>query len=349
MKIIVDAMGGDNAPEEIVKGALMAAREHELEIVLAGRGEDILRCIEKMGLKDLPRGVEIVNASEVISMEDDPSNAIRQKKDSSLTVALHLLRDDRGDALVSAGSTGAILSGATLIVKRVRGIRRAALAPFIPNSAGGFILLDCGANVECTPEYLLQFAFMGSRYAQDILKLDAPRVGLLNNGAERTKGTPLYLQTYELLEKAGQDGHINFIGNVEAKDAMKGACDVLVSDGFTGNILLKALEGGVSFVMSELKKVYMTNILTKISALLVKKYVGELKSKMDPDKVGGTIMLGISKPVIKAHGSSGALAICSAIRQAAAAAGADTASKLQTDIGHMKIDETEQNLQEKGE
>ena len=344
MKIIVDAMGGDNAPEEIVKGAVMAAREHGQEIVLTGRGEDILRCIDKMGLKELPRGVEIVNASEVIEVEDDPANVIRQKKDSSLTVALNLLRDGRGDALVSAGSTGAILSGATLIVKRVRGIRRAALAPFIPNSAGGFILIDCGANVECTPEYLLQFAFMGSYYAEDFLKLSSPRVGLLNNGTERTKGAQLQLEAYDLLEKAGQDGYLNFVGNVEAKDAMSGVCDVLVSDGFTGNVLLKSLEGGVSFIMSELKTIYETSFLTKISALLIKKRLRGLKTRLDPDKVGGTMMLGISKPVIKAHGSSNAVAVCSAIRQAACAADGGAALKLQENIDRMKIDEMTQNI-----
>ena len=250
MKIIVDAMGGDNAPDEIVKGALDAAQAQNVDVVLVGRGEDILRVIERLGMKELPRGIEIVNASEVIEMEDDPAIAVRVKKDSSLAVAMNLLRDGRGDALVSAGSTGALLSGATLIVKRVRGVRRAALAPVIPNAKKGFVLIDCGANSDCNPEYLLQFAFMGAFYAEDTLKIEKARVGLLNNGAERTKGTELQLGTYKLLEIAGNEGYLNFVGNVEAKDAINGACDVLVCDGFTGNALLKSIEGTAGFIMS---------------------------------------------------------------------------------------------------
>jgi len=342
MKIIVDAMGGDNAPDEIVTGAIDAAREHGLEVTLVGRGEDILRVIDRMGLTELPRGVEIVNASEVIDIEDDPATAIRIKKDSSLSVALGLLRDSRGDALVSAGSTGALLSGATLIVKRVRGIRRAALAPFIPNSENGFILIDSGANVECSAEYLLQFAFMGSFYAEHLFKTGSPRVGLLNNGAERTKGTQLQLDAYDLLDKAGQAGYLNFIGNVEAKEVMAGACDVLVCDGFSGNILLKSIEGTAILVMSELKKVFFKNAATKLSALLVKKHLSGLRRKMDPDAIGGTVMLGISKPVIKAHGSSKANAFASAMLQARDAAAMDMAARLGENISRMKVDVQEQ-------
>jgi glycerol-3-phosphate acyltransferase PlsX len=290
-----------------------------------------------MGLAELPRGIEIVNATEVIEIDDDPANAIRVKKDSSLSVGLALLRDGRGDALVSAGSTGALLSGATLVVKRVRGIRRAALAPLIPSASGSFILIDCGANSECTPEYLLQFAFMGSFYARDVLKVNNPRIGLLNNGAESTKGTPLQIETYELLKIAGEDGALNFIGNIEAKDAMKGACDVLVCDGFTGNIFLKTIEGTASLIMSELKGVFMSSVLTKLSALLIKNSMSGLKKKMNPDSVGGTALLGISKPVIKAHGSSNAAAIQSAIKQAAIEASTDIAARFQANIERMKL------------
>ena len=335
MKIIVDAMGGDNAPDEIVKGALDASKELGVDIILCGREEDVLRVIERLGLSGLPDGVELVNASEVIGMEDDPANAVRMKKDSSLTVALNLLRDGRGDALVSAGSTGALLSGATLIVKRARGIRRAALAPYIPNAAGGVIIIDSGANAECTPEYLLQFAYLGSYYAQDVLKIKSPRVGLLNNGTEPTKGTPLHLEVYPLLEEAGRKGDLNFVGNVEAKDVMADACDVLVCDGFSGNILLKSLEGMASFIMSELKRIYKRNLLTKVSALLIKKHINGLRVRMNPDTIGGTILLGIVKPVIKAHGSSNAAAISSAIRQAVDASVADIASKLA--VTEMKL------------
>ena len=338
MKIIIDAMGGDNAPEEIVKGALDAVGEKIADVVLVGIGEEILRVIERMGLKDIPHGIEIVNASEVIGMEDDPATAVRLKRDSSLTVALGLLRDGRGDALVSAGSTGALLSGATLVVKRVRGIRRAAMAPIIPTAGGGFVLIDCGANTECTAEYLLQFAFMGSFYAESILKRGNPRIALLNNGTERTKGGALQLETYELLEKAGAEGSLNFIGNMEAKEALTGACDVLVCDGFTGNILLKSLEGMAGFILSELKQLYMKNTVTKLSALVIKKHMRELKSKMNPDTYGGTALLGISKPVLKAHGSSNAAAICSAVRQAVEVACADEASRLLESISRMTIE-----------
>jgi len=341
MKIIVDAMGGDNAPDEIVSGALDASRELKIDIMLVGRGEDILRSIERLGLRELPHGIEIVNASQVIEFEDDPAIAVRVKKDSSLSVALAQLRDGHGDALVSAGSTGAILSGATLIVKRVRGIRRAAMAPVIPNLAGGFVLIDCGANTECTPEYLLQFAYMGSFYAEDILNTSKPRVGLLNNGQERSKGGTLQLEVYKLLEKAGLDGDLNFIGNIEAKEAIAGGCDVLVCDGFTGNVLLKSMEGTASFIMTEFKGLFMTNLLTKISALLIKKHIGVLRARMNPDRIGGTAMLGISKPVIKAHGSSNAAAITGAIRQAADAAGKDIATRLQDNMARMRISDCE--------
>jgi len=341
MRILVDAMGGDNAPDEIVYGALDAARVCNVDVVLVGRGEEILRSIERKGLTELPRGVEIINATEVIEIEDDPAVAVRVKRDSSLTIALTELRDGRGDALVSAGSTGAILSGATLIVKRIRGIRRAALAPVIPNAAGGFVLIDCGANVECSPEYLLQFAYMGSFYAQDVLGTDRPRIGLLNNGRERSKGTPLLLETYELLEKAGAEGALNFIGNVEAKEAVMGECDVLVCDGFTGNVLLKSFEGMAGFIISELKGLFMKNAATKLSALMIKKHMGQLRAKMDPDRIGGTALLGISKPVIKAHGSSKAEAICNAIRQAANAAGSDISVRLADSVASTKTVESE--------
>ena len=332
MRIIVDAMGGDNAPHEIVKGALAAAQSGDAEIILTGREEAIRSCIEAPGTSLPQSKIEIVNASEVIEFEDDPATAIRQKKNSSMAVGLELLRDGRGDAMVSAGNTGALLSGATLIVKRARGIRRAALAPIVPNSAGGFVLIDCGANSECTPEYLLQFAFMGSYYAESALGLKTPRVGLLNNGTEPTKGTPLQLETYALLENAASEGKLSFVGNVEAKDAIKAACDVLVCDGFTGNILLKTIEGTASFILTELKGIYNSGIMMKLSALMIKNRLGGLKQKMSSDTVGGTMLLGISKPVIKAHGSSGADAIRNAVRQAVTAAESNIIARLEESI-----------------
>jgi len=326
-------MGGDNAPGEIVTGAINAAAELGVEVTLVGRSEDILRAAGRKDVSELPDNVKLVNASEVIEIHDDPATAIRTKRDSSLSVGLTLLRDDRGDALVSAGSTGALLSGATLIVKRVRGLRRAALAPVIPSAAGAFILIDCGANAECTPEYLLQFAYMGSFYAEDVLGIKSPRIGLLNNGAESTKGTPLQLETFDMLKNSKLD----FLGNVEAKDAMKGVCDVLVCDGFTGNVFLKTIEGTASLIMSELKAVFTSGALTKLAALLVKKKMSGLKDKLNPDSTGGTALLGISKPVIKAHGSSGAGAIQNAIAQAVKEVRSDIAGRFRENIGNMKI------------
>lgn len=235
-------------------------------------------------------------------MEDDPSTATRRKKDSSMAVALTMLKEGKGDAVISAGSTGALLTGATLTVKRIRGIRRAALAPVIPNGGKGVMLIDCGANVECTSEYLLQFAFMGSFYMKNIMGIPNPKVGLLNNGTEESKGGELQKQSYSLLKKASDEGRINFIGNVEGSAALTGAVDVLVTDGFTGNILLKGSEGMIKFLMGQLKGVFLSSTKNKLAALALKGDFAKLKDMMDVNKVGGTAMLGISKPVIKAHG-----------------------------------------------
>ena len=343
MKIIVDAMGGDKAPDEIIKGALRAADELKIEVVLTGRGEEVLRSIERLGLTELPKNISISNAAEIVSMEDDPINGVRGKKDSSMSVGLTMLRDGAGDAFVSAGSTGALLSGATLIVKRIRGIRRAALAPIVPSKSGGFILIDCGANVECTPEYLLQFAYMGSYYSEGVLGVSKPRVGLLNNGTESTKGTSLQTETYALLEAAAADNAINFVGNIEGKEALLGGCDVLVADGFSGNIMLKSVEGASLFIMSELKSVFTSGFLSKIAALIVKNKFKGLKAKMDPDKVGGTALLGISKPVVKAHGSSGEEAMFNAIRQAKNIVESQITEKLQKNTERMKVDKEVKN------
>jgi glycerol-3-phosphate acyltransferase PlsX len=338
MKIIVDAMGGDNAPFEIVKGAVMAAEEFNTEITLVGRGEEILRCFEQMDIKDIPTGIEIANASQVVEMEDDPASVTRVKTDSSMTVALKLLHDGKADAMVSAGSTGALLSGATLIVKRIRGIRRAALAPIIPsNNNNGTLIVDVGANAECTCEYLLQFAFMGYYFAKTFTGNANPRVGLLNIGTEETKGNSLYKETHALLKNASDEGRINFIGNVEARDVMDGVCDVLVCDGFTGNIFLKGIEGMGIYFMSEVKKIFAKNTKTKMAAVALKDDFAELKKKTDSSEIGGTAMLGITKPVIKAHGSSDAYAIRSAIRQAMATAQSGVCQSIEENVQYMKV------------
>lgn len=317
MKIIIDAMGGDNAPGEIVKGAVQAAAEFDVELVLVGRENEINACLKKENAGRPIGKISVVNATEVVTMEDDPTGVLRSKKDSSMSVALRMLRDGGGDACISAGSTGALLSGATLIVKRIRGIRRAAMAPVLPNNEGkGVMLIDCGANVECTPEYLLQFAYMGSFYSKAILGCENPRVGLLNVGTEDTKGGELQKESFKLLKAASDEGHINFIGNVEAQAVLFNGVDVVVTDGFSGNVMLKTIEGTGAFIMRHIKNILTFNRRSKLAALIIKKRLAEFKKIIDPSEVGGTAMLGISKPVIKAHGSSDARAIKNAIKQA---------------------------------
>ena len=337
MKIIVDAMGGDNAPQAIVQGALDAHRECGVDILLVGRAAEVLRAVEACGEKTLPAGVAIRDASEVVEIADDPAIAFKIKKDSSLTVGLNLLKDGAGDAFVSAGSTGALLAGATLLVKRIKGIRRAALGPSVPILGGHITLCDCGANAECTPEYLLQFAFLGSFYAEKVRGIQQPRVGLLNIGAEEEKGDILRHETFALLKEAGDQGRINFIGNVEANDAVLGKADVVVPDGFTGNVMLKTLEGTAKFLMKELKNVYLTNGRTKLGAVLVKNEMAGLKRKADPAEIGGTPFLGISKPVIKAHGGSDANAIKNAILRAKEYAESGFIEEIEKNIDHMRV------------
>lgn len=346
MKIILDAMGGDNAPQCNVQGALNAIQEYGVDVALVGDGKALLECLKTLGVDNLPKGLEIIHASEVVTMEDDPAAAFRRKKDSSLTVGLNLLNEGVGDAFVSAGSTGALLSAATLMTKRVKGIRRAALAPVVPTGNGGAVLIDCGANAECTPEYLLQFAYMGSFYAQKVLGRQKPKVGLLNIGVEPTKGTKLQKETYLLLQEAGQNGHINFIGNVEAREAVEGAVDVIVADGYSGNIFLKTVEGAGLFLGRQMKGMFKKNIVTKLAALLVKDGIREFKALMDSDAVGGTALIGISKPVIKAHGSSNAKAIQNAIRQGFTLACSGLIDDITTNVGYMCL-EREKMLGEK--
>ena len=252
-------------------------------------------------------------------------------------VGLTLLRDGKADALVSAGSTGALLAGATLITKRIRGIRRAAMAPVIPTTGGKAVLIDCGANAECTPEYLMQFAYLGSFYAGRVLGLERPRVGLLNIGAEDSKGTDLQKQTLALLRAADARGDLHFIGNIEAKDAIKGGCDVIVTDGFSGNVMLKSIEGVGSFAGSALKGMFKKNLLTKLAALLVMPGLNAFKARLDPNKVGGTAFIGISRPVIKAHGGSNAEAIENAVGQAIQVAESGITGAIAAHIDKMQL------------
>jgi glycerol-3-phosphate acyltransferase PlsX len=317
----------------------MAAKEFDVDVVLVGRVAEILGAVEKLGHKELPDRIEVADASQVVTMDDDPAASVREKKDSSMMVGLGMLREDKGDAFVSAGNTGALLTGATLIVKRIPGIHRAALAPTLPNGENGVLLIDCGANAECTPEYLLQFAYMGAYYAKHALKRLTPRVGLLNNGSEEGKGTPLQREAYKLLKEAKEAGRINFVGNVEGREVMMGGVDVVVTDGFTGNILLKSIEGTAMFMMSELRTIFKKSWKTKLGALLVKDGLMGLKGKLDVSEVGGTALLGISKPVIKAHGNSDGYTIRSAIRQARDLAKSSIIQDITTNIDEIKAEQ----------
>lgn len=317
MRIIIDAMGGDHAPQAPVRGALMARKEYDCNITLVGQEEVIRKVLEEDNIGQLPQGVDIVNATEVVEICDNPSTAWREKKDSSLTVGLKMLKDDKGDAFISAGSTGALLSAGTLIVKRIPGIRRAAVAPVVPTGAGGAVLIDAGANSDCTAEYLCQFALMGSFYAQRALGRKNAKVGLLNIGAEPSKGSEFYKQVHEQLQEISNRGKINFIGNSEPNAiATEEAPDVIVADGFTGNILLKAMEGTAAFLVKGLKQVFTSNLKTKMGYMMIKDNMGDFKKMIDSRETGGTAFLGLRKAVFKAHGSSDSYAICRAVGKA---------------------------------
>lgn len=333
MKIILDAMGGDNAPEAVVKGAVRAKKELGVDIVLVGIEEKVRACLKAEGAED----IEVVNATEIITMNDDPSTATRRKKDSSMAVALKMLSNDEGDAVVSAGSTGALLTGATLTVKRIKGIRRAAMAPVLPAGEHGVMLIDCGANVECTEEYLLQFAYMGSFYAKKIMGCDKPRVGLLNVGTEPEKGGDMQHRVFALLSEASEQGRINFIGNVEGTDVFTGKVDVVVTDGFTGNVLLKTTEGVIKYMMGALKGVFYKSTKNKLAAAVLKGDLKEMKKSMDVNEVGGTALIGISKPVIKAHGSSNDSSIFAAVRQAVSFVNSDIIADITDNIDYMRL------------
>lgn len=330
MKIILDAMGGDHAPEAAVLGAIDAHQEFGTEITLVGRGEDLLHVMRAHNISDLPKGLEIANADDIVDMHDEPSTVLHKRKNSSMVLGLKMLADGQGDAFVSAGSTGALLTGATLLVKRVKGVRRAAFGPMMPNQNGGrTLIIDSGANVECTPEFLLQFGLIGSLYVQKTLGIERPKVGLLNNGAEESKGPELQKQAYGLLQQAAEKGILHFTGNVEARDVPLGAVDVVVCDGFSGNVLLKSIEGTAMFMGSMVKQLFRKNALTMLGALCCKPGLRRMMAMLDYREVGGTALLGIRKPVIKAHGSSDRRAYRSAIRQAMEAAAQDTVAELE--------------------
>ena len=338
MKIIVDAMGGDNAPESAAWGGALAAKEYGEEVLLVGDPDKVAAVLKDKGMEHTP-GVTIMPASDLVDMHDDPATVLRHKPDSSMAVAFKLLKSGEGDALVSAGNTGALLTGATLYGGRIKGIRRGALAPVMPCKGGQVMLCDAGANTECTAEMLLQFAFLGSLYAEKINGVKKPRVGLVNNGTEDTKGDPLRKEAYALLKKAGDEGRLNFVGNVEGSMVPLGACDIAVCDGYSGNVMLKTIEGVAKFMAGAIKDVFMRNTATKLSYLACKKGMDEFRDLFNQDKIGGAPFLGIAKPVIKAHGSSNEIAVMNAVRQAIAYTKSGMIQAVSENIQYMTIAE----------
>lgn len=310
MKIIVDAFGGDNAPLEIIKGSMLASREYDVDIILTGDRDKIEACAKENSI-DLKR-TQIVDAKGVITMHDDAKSVLKEKADSSMSVGFRLLNDGSGDAFVSAGNTGAITVGATLITKRIKGIKRPAIASVMPSAKKPILLMDCGANAECRAEFLYQFGLMGDLYMKHILKYENPRIALANNGVEETKGTPLVREAYELMKKAPY----NFVGNIEGRQIPFGDADVIVADGFTGNLILKMYEGVAKVLMNGIKDAFMKNIFSKLSYLGVKSGLDDMKKQFDYKEYGGAVMLGVKKPVIKAHGSADANTFKNAIKQA---------------------------------
>lgn len=330
IRIAVDAFGGDNAPGAIVEGCAAALNAHDdLELILTGDEAKIRNELEKYTF-DGSR-LRIVHAPDVIGCDEQPTVAVKRKKESSLVKALKLVADKEADCFVSAGSTGAVLTGATLIVRRLKGVKRPALAPILPTREGCVLLIDCGANVDCKPEYLQQFAIMGAAYMRGVMGVENPRIGLLNNGAEAEKGNELTKNTYPLLEQTP----VNFVGNCEAREIVSGDYDVVVCDGFAGNVVLKLMEGFAGVLMGMLKDELFADARSKMGALLAKPAFRRLKRKMDYTEYGGAPLLGIDGGVIKAHGSSNAKSIATTIAQARSFVAGDVVATIQKEVGDL--------------
>ncbi len=312
MKVIVDGFGGDNAPAEVLKGCALAVKEYGVSLIITGDVQKLQAAARENGVS--LENIEFENATQVITMEDEPTDVVKAKGDCSMAVGLKLLKEGRGDAFVSAGNTGALVVGSSTLVGRIKGIKRAALAPMLPTTKGMYMLMDSGANLECRPEMLVQFGIMGSVYMSKIAGIQNPRVGIVNVGTEATKGTELELAANDLFKLAP----VNCIGNVEARELPLGGCEVAVTDGFTGNVILKLTEGLAKGFSSNIKKMLFKNTATKLAALMLKSGLNDFKKSMDYTEYGGAPLMGIAKPVIKAHGSSDANAFKNAIRQAKA-------------------------------
>ena len=337
MNIIVDAYGGDNAPLEILKGACRARDELGITVTLTGRESGIRACAQENGLS--LNEMTILDAPDVIAMEENPMEFRRSKSNSSMAAGLRALAEGKGDAFVSAGSTGALVVGSTFIVKRIKGVRRAAIASIMPSDTTPFLMLDCGANAECKPEALVQFAVMGDLYMKHVMGLERPRVALANIGTEETKGGELQQQAYRAL---AQCGLFRFTGNIEARSIPYGGADVVVADGFTGNMLLKMYEGAAAAMMKNIKQIFTKNIKTKLGFLMVKGGLVDFKKKMDYTEFGGAPLLGIARPVIKAHGSSKEKGFFSAIRQAVRTVEKDVCGEIARNMPRMSEEEKEE-------
>ena len=307
MIILLDAMGGDNAPDANIRGAVKAIAQVNAEVWLIGK-EDIIRSKVKelynKTLEEISPRLKIYNATETIEMEDTPTIAIKQTKDSSMVVGFNLLKEGKGDVFISAGNSGALLTGATLLVGRIKGVDRPALAGILPSYHKRLVLMDCGSNTNCKPINLLQFAQMSSIYIRDSLGIENPAIGLLNIGTEETKGNELIKESYKLLKEKSKDLNINFVGNVEGRDAFSGKIDAIIADGFTGNIFLKTVEGMGKLVKKSLLESLKKNALSLIGSVPALPAINRFKKTMDYKEYGGALFLGVKKPVVKAHGSS---------------------------------------------
>ena len=319
MIILLDAMGGDNAPDANIKGAVNAINQIKAEVVLIGKEEIIKEKVKQFygkTIEEISPRLKIFNATETIEMEDIPTVAIRSKKDSSMVVGFNMLKEGKGDVFISAGNSGALLTGATLLVGRIRGIDRPALAGILPAYKSRLVLIDAGSNTNCKPINLLQFAQMSSIYIKNTFGVESPKIGLLNIGTEETKGNDLVKESYKLLKEKSQELNINFVGNVEGRDAFTGKIDAIVTDGFTGNVFLKTTEGLGKFVKKSLKESFLQSIFTKISYVIARKPIKSLSKAMDYKSYGGALFLGVKKPVVKAHGSSDEILFEYTIKQA---------------------------------
>ena len=307
MKILLDAMGGDNAPDANIKGAVNAINQIEAEVVLIGK-KDVIesRIMQLYGktIDEISTRLSIKNATETIEMTDGPTDSIKHKKDSSMVVGFNMLKNGEGDVFISAGNSGALLAGATLLVGRIRGIDRPAMAGILPAYKSRLVLIDSGANTNCRPLNLLQFAQMASIYIRNTFGVEHPAIGLLNIGTEETKGNELTKESYKLLKEKSKELNINFVGNVEGRDAFSGKIDAIVTDGFTGNVFLKAVEGLGKFVKKSLKENLAGNLISKIAAIPSLPAMKKFAKTMDYKSYGGALFLGVKKPVVKAHGSS---------------------------------------------